>query len=338
MATKLAINGYGRIGRCFHRILLENANPEFEVVAINDLTDAPTLAHLLKYDSVHGVAKNVEVKADGTNIVVNGKAIPILSVKDPAELPWGKMGVEYVLESTGAFTSMDKAGKHLTAGAKKVVLSAPAKGAEIPTFVMGVNHQTYDPAKHHVFSNASCTTNCLAPTTKVLDDVAGIKYGQMLTIHSYTNDQKILDLPHKDLRRARAAAISMIPTTTGAARAVGLVLPHLKGKLDGFAIRVPTFNVSIVELVAQVERKVTVEQLRDAYRKAAAGALKGILDYTEEPVVSIDFNGSTFSAVVDGPLAMIMGEDQIKVCAWYDNEWGYSRRLVDLLTHVKSKG
>lgn len=338
MATKIAINGYGRIGRCFHRILLGGGHDDFEVVAINDLTDAKMLAHLLKHDSVHGVVKGAEIKADGENVVVNGKAIPVLSVRDPAELPWAKMGVEYVLESTGVFRTEESAGKHLKAGAKKVVLSAPAKGGEVATFVMGVNHTSYDPAKHHIFSNASCTTNCLAPTAKVLDELATLKYGQMLTIHSYTNDQRILDLPHKDMRRARAAGLSMIPTTTGAARAVGLVLPHLKGKLDGFAIRVPTPNVSIVELVAQVEQKVTVDQIKEAYKKASDGPLKGILKYTEEPVVSIDLNGSSYSATYDAPLTMTMGDDQVKVCSWYDNEWGYSARLVDLLTYVKTKG
>ncbi len=338
MATKIAINGYGRIGRCFHRILLGDKSETFEVVAINDLTDAKTLAHLLKYDSVHGVLRGTDIKADGENLVIEGTAIPVLTVRDPAELPWKKMGVEYVLESTGVFRTKESAGKHLTAGAKKVVLSAPAKGGEVATFVMGVNHQDYVPGKHHVFSNASCTTNCLAPTVKVLDELATIKYGQMLTIHSYTNGQRILDLPHKDLRRARAAAVSMIPTTTGAAQAVGLVLPHLNGKLDGFAIRVPTFNASIVELVVQVERKVTVDEIKEAYKKAADGPLNGILDYTEEPIVSVDIIGTSVSATFDAPLTMTMGDDQVKVCSWYDNEWGYSSRLVDLLSYVKSKG
>lgn len=338
MATKIAINGYGRIGRCFHRILLDGGHNDFEVVAINDLADAKMLAHLLKYDSVHGLVKGAEIKADGENVVVNGKAIPVLTVRDPAELPWSKMGVEFVLESTGVFRTEEAAGKHLKAGAKKVVLSAPAKGGEVATFVMGVNHTSYDPAKHHIFSNASCTTNCLAPTAKVLDELATIKYGQMLTIHSYTNDQRILDFPHKDMRRARTAGVSMIPTTTGAARAVGLVLPHLKGKLDGFAIRVPTPNVSIVELVAQVERKVSVDQINESFKKAAEGPLKGFLQYTEEPVVSIDLNGSPYSATFDAPLTMTMGDDQVKVCSWYDNEWGYSARLVDLLAYVKTQG
>jgi glyceraldehyde 3-phosphate dehydrogenase len=337
MTTKIAINGYGRIGRCFHRLVLDNPDKGLEIVAINDLTDATTLAHLLKYDSVHGALRNSNIKADGNNLVIEDKVIPVLSMRDPAELPWKKLGVDMVLESTGVFRTTDSAGKHITAGAKKVVLSAPGKGGDVGTFVMGVNHETYDPAKHHVFSNASCTTNCLAPTAKVLDELATLQYGQMLTIHSYTNDQRILDLPHKDLRRARAAAVSMIPTTTGAARAVGLVLPHLKGKLDGFAIRVPTFNVSIVELVAQVERKVTVDQVKEAYKKAADGPLKGILNYTEEPLVSVDINGDPASATFDAPLTMIMGENQVKVCSWYDNEWGYSARLVDLMTYVSSK-
>jgi glyceraldehyde 3-phosphate dehydrogenase len=336
MTTRIAINGYGRIGRAFHRIVLDGSTG-LDVVAINDLTDAPTLAHLLKYDSVHGVYERAEIKADGDKILVGDRAIPVSALRDPAELPWKALGVDMVLESTGVFRSVEEAGKHLKAGAKKVVLSAPAKGA-MPTFVMGVNHETYDPATHHVFSNASCTTNCLAPTAKVLDDLAGIKYGQMLTIHSYTNDQRILDLPHKDLRRARAAAVSMIPTSTGAAKAVGLVLPHLKGKLDGFSIRVPTFNVSIVELVAQVSKKVSLEAINAAFRAASEGPLKGILKYTEEPIVSIDVNGSPYSATYDAPLTMIMGEDQVKVCSWYDNEWGYSSRLVDLLAYVSGRG
>lgn len=338
MATKIAINGYGRIGRCFHRILLGGGNDSFEVVAINDLTDAKMLAHLLKYDSVHGVFDKVDIKADGNNIVVGGKAIPVSSERDPENLPWSKMGVDFVLEATGVFRTEEQAGKHIKAGAKKVVLSAPAKGGEVATFVMGVNHETYDPEKHHVFSNASCTTNCLAPTAKVLDELAGLLYGQMLTIHSYTNDQRILDLPHKDMRRARAAAVSMIPTTTGAARAVGLVLPHLKGKLDGFAIRVPTSNVSIVELVAQVEKEVTIDQVNEAYKKASDGPLKGILKYSDEPLVSVDLNGNPYSATFDSPLTMIMNGNQVKVCSWYDNEWGYSARIVDLMKYVTSKG
>jgi len=338
MTTKIAINGYGRIGRCFHRILMARGGNEFELVAINDLTDATTLAHLLKYDSIHGRLRGVEVGVDGDKLVVNGKAIPVISERDPVKLPWEKMGVRMVLEATGLFTSEEKAGAHLKAGAKKVILSAPAKGGSVPTFVIGVNHETYDPAKHHVMSNASCTTNCLAPVAKVLDDLAKIKYGQMLTIHSYTNDQRILDLPHKDLRRARAASLSMIPTTTGAARAVGLVLPHLKGKLDGFAIRVPTPNVSVVELVAQVEKEVTAEQVNAAFKAASEGAFKGILAYTEEPIVSSDLNGTSVSATFDAPLTLVMAGSQVKVCAWYDNEWGYSTRLVDLFAYVNGKG
>ncbi len=338
MATKIAINGYGRIGRCFHRILLESGTDEFELVAINDLTDANTLAHLLKYDSVHGVLRHADIRAEGEDLMVNGKGIPILSERDPSSLPWEKLGVELVLEATGVFRTEDKAGLHLKAGAKKVILSAPAKGGQVPTFVVGVNHEDYDPETHHVMSNASCTTNCLAPTVKVLDDLAQILYGQMLTIHSYTNDQRILDLPHKDLRRARAAALSMIPTTTGAARAVGLVLPHLKGKLDGFAIRVPTPNVSLVELVAQVEKKVTAEEVNAAYMAASEGAFKGLLDYSDEPIVSSDLNGSSASATFDSPLTMVMADNQVKVCSWYDNEWGYSARLVDLFRYVNGKG
>ena len=337
MATKIAINGYGRIGRCFHRILLGKGSTDFELAAINDLTDAKTLAHLLKYDSVHGVVKGHDIRADGDKLVVGDRTIPVMSVRDPAELPWKSLGVEMVLESSGVFRTTETAGKHLTAGARKVVLSAPAKGSGVPTFVMGVNHETYDPAKDHVVSNASCTTNCLAPMAKVLDDLAKIRYGSMLTIHSYTNDQRILDLPHSDLRRARAAALSMIPTTTGAARAVGLVLPHLKGKLDGFAIRVPTPNVSLVELTAQVDKKVTVEEVNAAFRHAASGPLAGYLDYSDEPIVSVDLNGNPASATFDSPLTMVMEGDQVTVCAWYDNEWGYSARLVDLFAYMKSR-
>lgn len=336
MATKIAINGYGRIGRCFHRILM--GRDDIEIVAINDLTDAKTLAHLLKYDSVHGVIRDVDIHADGEDIVVGDARIPVLTERDPSKLPWGEMGVQYVLESTGVFRSREKASMHIEAGAKKVILSAPAKGGDVATFVVGVNHGDYDPEKHHVISNASCTTNCLAPTAKVLDDLATIKYGQMLTIHSYTNGQRILDLPHSDLRRARAACLSMIPTTTGAARAVALVLPHLEGKLDGFAIRVPTPNVSLVELVAQVEKEVTAEEVNAAYKAAAEGDLKGKLVYSDEPIVSSDLCTTTYSATFDSPLTMVMGGKQVKVCAWYDNEYGYSARLVDLFSLVAEKG
>jgi glyceraldehyde 3-phosphate dehydrogenase len=308
-----------------------------EFVAVNDLTDAKTLAHLLKYDSVHGTLRDVEVRADGDKLVVGDHAIPVLAVKDPAELPWKKLGVEMVLESTGAFVNAEGGGKHIKAGARKVVISAPAKGSDVATFVFGVNHETYDPAKHHVVSNASCTTNCLAPMAKVLDDLAKIRYGSMLTIHAYTNDQRILDLPHKDLRRARAAGLSMIPTTTGAARAVGLVLPHLKGKLDGFAIRVPTANVSVVELTADVGRKVTVDEINAAFKKAAEGPMKGILAYSAEPLVSIDLNGDSHSVTFDSGLTMVIEGDHAKVCGWYDNEWGYACRLVDLFEHMRTR-
>lgn len=329
MVTKIAINGYGRIGRCFHRALLERGVTQLEIVAINDITDAKTLAHLLKYDSVHGGLKH-KVDVDGNNLIVNGKKIPVLSVKDPSELPWKDMGVDFVLESTGLFTDRDKAQKHLQAGAKKVLISAPAKDPDI-TIVYGVNHKDYDPKKHNIISNASCTTNCVVPITKVLNDVVPIVNAHMLTIHAYTNDQRVLDLPHKDLRRARAAALSMIPTTTGAARAVSLVVPELKGKIDGIAIRVPVPNVSIVELVAMVKRKVTVEEINNAMKEASEGYLKGILGYTEEPVVSIDFNGDTHSAVFDATLTTVIDDTNVTLFAWYDNEMGYSHRLVDVL-------
>lgn len=329
MVTKIAINGYGRIGRCFHRALLERGVTQLEIVAINDITDAKTLAHLLKYDSVHGGLKH-KVDVEGNNLIVNGKKIPVLSVKDPSELPWKDMGVDFVLESTGLFTDRDKAQKHLQAGAKKVLISAPAKDPDI-TIVYGVNHKDYDPKKHNIISNASCTTNCVVPITKVLNDVVPIVNAHMLTIHAYTNDQRVLDLPHKDLRRARAAALSMIPTTTGAARAVSLVVPELKGKIDGIAIRVPVPNVSIVELVAMVKRKVTVEEINNAMKEASEGYLKGILGYTEEPVVSIDFNGDTHSAVFDATLTTVIDDTNVTLFAWYDNEMGYSHRLVDVL-------
>jgi glyceraldehyde 3-phosphate dehydrogenase len=329
MTTKIAINGYGRIGRCVHRVLLEHKITDLEIVAINDITDAKTLAHLLKYDSVHGVL-DCAVKADGDKIVADGKAIPVFAEKDPEKLPWEKLGVTVVLECSGKFTEREGAGKHLKAGAKKVLISAPSKDPDF-TVVYGVNHDKYDPAKHHLVSNASCTTNCLAPVAKVLNDTVGIVRGQMTTIHSYTNDQKILDQPHKDLRRSRAAAMSMIPTTTGAAKAVGLVLPELKGKIDGYAVRVPTANVSLVDLTVEVARKTTKEEINGALKKAAEGPLKGVLVYTEDPVVSIDFNGTAQSSTVDGDLTKVVGDTCLKVCAWYDNEMGFSHRMVDVL-------
>ena len=334
MATKIGINGFGRIGRNVFRAALNN--PDVEIVAVNDLTDAKTLAHLLKYDSVHGTLK-AEVVADGNDIVVNGKKVKVLAEKDPAQLPWKELGVQVVVESTGRFTEAAKAAAHLQAGAKKVVISAPAKGEDI-TIVMGVNADKYNPAKHHIISNASCTTNCLAPFAKVLQDNFGIKNGLMTTVHSYTNDQKILDLPHKDLRRARAAGMSIIPTTTGAAKAVALVLPELKGKLNGFAMRVPTPNVSITDLTVNLEKSVTAEEINAAMKKAAEGEMKGILGYSDEPLVSRDYNGDPRSSIVDGLSTMVVEGTTAKVVSWYDNEWGYSNRVVDLVQFIASKG
>lgn len=334
MATKVGINGFGRIGRNVFRAALNN--PAIDIVAVNDLTDAETLAHLLKYDSVHGTLA-ADVKAEGGNIVVNGKVIKVLAEKDPASLPWGNLGVTVVIESTGRFTDAAKAAAHIQAGAKKVIISAPAKGEDI-TIVMGVNENKYDPAKHNIISNASCTTNCLAPFTKVLHEKFGIKHGMMTTVHSYTNDQQILDLPHKDLRRARAAAMSIIPTTTGAAKAVGLVLPEMKGKLTGFSLRVPTPNVSITDLVAEVERPTTAEEVNAALKEAAAGPLKGILGYSEAPLVSRDYNGDPRSSIVDALSTMVIDGTLVKVISWYDNEWGYSNRVVDLVGFIAQKG
>ena len=334
MAVKVGINGFGRIGRLVFRAALEN--PEIEIVAANDLADVETNAHLLKYDSTHGkLNRSVEVKSG--SIFVDGKEVKILSEKDPAQIPWGDLGVDIVVESTGVFRDAEGAGKHLTAGAKKVVITAPAKNEDI-TIVMGVNEDKYDPANHHIISNASCTTNCLAPVAKVVDDEFTIKRGLMTTVHSYTNDQRILDLVHKDLRRARAAAESIIPTTTGAAKAVALVLPHLKGKLNGFAMRVPTPNVSVVDLVVEVEKSATAESVNAALKAAAEGKLKGILAYTDEPLVSRDFNGDPHSSIVDGLSTMVIEDTLVKVIAWYDNEWGYSCRVVDLVAYIASKG
>lgn len=334
MAVKMGINGFGRIGRNVFRAALNN--PEVEVVAVNDLTDANMLAHLLQYDSVHGKL-DAEVSVNGNNLVVDGKEIKVLSERDPAELGWGDLGVEIVVESTGRFTNRADAAKHLEAGAKKVIISAPAKEEDI-TIVMGVNHDKYDAASHHVISNASCTTNCLAPFAKVLNDKFGIKRGMMTTVHAYTNDQQILDLPHKDYRRARAAAESIIPTTTGAAKAVALVLPELKGKLNGMAMRVPTPNVSIVDLVAELEKDVTVEEVNAALKEAAEGELKGILAYSEEPLVSRDYNGSTHSSTIDALSTMVMEGRMVKVVSWYDNETGYSNRVVDLAAYIAKQG
>ncbi len=330
MSKKIAINGFGRIGRNVFRAA--QGNPDFDIVAINDLTDAATLAHLLKYDSVHGIFTG-DVVAEGDNLVVNGKAVKILSERDPAALPWGALGVEIVIESTGLFTKRDAAQKHIDAGAKKVVISAPGKEVDL-TVCMGVNEQDYDAAKHHILSNASCTTNCLAPVAKVLLESFGIVKGMMTTIHSYTNDQRILDLPHSDMRRARAAALSMIPTTTGAAKAVSLVLPELKGKLDGLAVRVPTPNVSLVDVVVETEKKTSVEEVNAALKAAAEGPLKGILEFCELPLVSKDFNGNAASSIVDGLSTAVMDGTMVKVLSWYDNEWGYSNRVLDLVKYI----
>jgi glyceraldehyde 3-phosphate dehydrogenase len=334
MAVKIGINGFGRIGRNVFRAALKN--PNVEVVAVNDLTDANTLAHLLKYDSVHGKL-DAEVSVNGNNIVVNGKEIVVKAERDPAQLAWNELGVDIVVESTGRFTKREDAAKHLEAGAKKVIISAPAKNEDI-TIVMGVNQDKYDPANHHIISNASCTTNCLAPFAKVLHEKFGIVRGMMTTVHAYTNDQQILDLPHKDLRRARAAAESIIPTTTGAAKAVALVLPELKGKLNGMAMRVPTPNVSVVDLVAELEKEVTVEEVNAALKEAAEGELKGILAYSEEPLVSRDYNGSTASSTIDALSTMVLEGKMVKVVSWYDNETGYSHRVVDLAEYIASKG
>ena len=334
MATKVGINGFGRIGRNVFRAALKN--PAIDIVAVNDLTDAKTLAHLLKYDSVHGIL-DAEVKADGNNLVVNGKTIKVLAEREHANMTWKDLGVEAVVESTGRFTAREKAAAHLEAGAKKVVISAPAKNEDI-TIVMGVNQDKYDAKSHHVISNASCTTNCLAPFAKVLNDKFGIKRGLMTTVHSYTNDQQILDLPHKDLRRARAAGMSIIPTTTGAAKAVALVLPELKGKLNGFAMRVPTPNVSVVDLVAELDKAATAEEINAALKEAAEGELKGILAYSDEPLVSKDYNGNPNSSIVDGLSTMVIEGNMVKVVSWYDNEWGYSNRVVDLISYIAGKG
>ena len=332
MAVKIGINGFGRIGRNFFRAAYKD--PSLQVVAVNDITDAKTLAHLLKYDSVHGrFEASVDVKENA--IVVNGKEVQVLACKDAADLPWGKLGVEIVIECTGRYTDRDGAGKHLTAGAKRVIISAPAKG-EDATFVMGVNEKTFDPAKHFILSNASCTTNCLAPVAKVLLDTFGIERGLMTTIHAYTNDQKILDLPHKDLRRARAAGMSMIPTTTGAAKAVSLVIPELKGRLDGMAIRVPTPNVSVVDLTAELSSSATAEEINAAMKKASEGPMKGILQYVDEPLVSVDFNHDPASSCFDALSTKVIGGKMVKVLSWYDNEWGYSCRLVDLAKYVSA--
>ena len=334
MSVRVGINGFGRIGRNIMRAALGDKNIDF--VAVNDLTNAATLAHLLKYDSVHGNLQS-SVEAKGDTISVDGDEFKVLSLRDPAQLPWKDLGVDVVFESTGLFTTRDGAAKHIEAGAKKVVITAPAKGQDV-TIVLGVNEETYDAAKHHVISNASCTTNCLAPLAKVIHKQFGIKKGWMTTIHSYTNDQQLLDLPHKDLRRARAAALSMIPTSTGAASAVGEVLPDLKGKLDGFAMRVPTPNVSVVDLAAILDKKTTAEDVNAALKAAADGPMKGILEYSTAQLVSIDFKGNPRSSIIDAEYTKVMDGDFVKILSWYDNEWGYSNRCVDLLRLLVKKG
>ncbi len=334
MAVKVGINGFGRIGRNVLRAAVKSG-ADFNVVAVNDLTDAATLGHLLKYDSIHGhYPGTVEVK--GKTIVVDGKKIEVLSERDPAKLPWKKLGVDIVLESTGIFRSRDTAGAHLTAGAKKVVISAPGKNEDF-TVVMGVNDDHYDSATHHVISNASCTTNCLAPVVKVVRDSFGFVHGFMTTIHSYTNDQRILDLPHKDLRRARAAALSIIPTTTGAAKATALVIPEVKGKIDGVALRVPTANVSVVDLTCVVEKGTTINEVNKAFKAAAAGPMKGILEATDEPLVSVDYIGNLASSTVDLPSTNVIDGTLVHVSSWYDNEMGYSARCVDFIGYMAER-
>jgi len=333
MSIRVGINGFGRIGRNILRAALHEK--ELEFVAVNDITDAPTLAHLLKYDSILGNLSE-EVKAEGDTIRVAGRSIKVLAMKDPAQLPWKSLEVEYVIESTGLFTEAEKAKAHLTAGAKKVIISAPAKNEDI-TIVMGVNHEKYDPRKHTIVSNASCTTNCLGPVAKVLVDTFGIVKGQMTTVHSYTNDQKILDLPHKDMRRARAAALSMIPTSTGAAKAIYLAVPELKGKLDGVAIRVPTPNVSLVDLTVELGKNATAAEINGALKEAANGKMKGILEVTDEELVSIDFRGNPHSSIVDAPLTKVVDGNLAKVFSWYDNEWGFSNRVRDLIFYMAKR-
>jgi glyceraldehyde 3-phosphate dehydrogenase len=349
MAVKIGINGFGRIGRMVGRAILESKSKDIELVAVNDITDAKSLAHLLKYDSVHGRFPGGDVKAGENSIIVNGKEIKVLAKKDPAELPWKDLGVEIVVESTGLFTvkndGVNKKGKevrgavnHITkGGAKKVIISAPAEGEDI-TIVMGVNDDKYDPKLHNVISNASCTTNCLGPVAKVINDNWGIEKGLMTTIHAYTNDQRVQDLPHSDMRRARAAAVSMIPTSTGAAKAIGLVIPELKGKLDGFAIRVPVPNVSVVDLTCSLKKETTIEDINKALKDASEGKMKGVLCYTTDEVVSVDFNHYPASSTVDSRLTKVIGGNFAKVIAWYDNEWGYSCRVVDLCEYMVKKG
>lgn len=332
MSFKVGINGFGRIGRNVFRA----GYKDLEIVAVNDITDAVTLAHLLKYDTIYGKFEG-EIKVEGDNIIVDSKKIRVLSEKDPANLPWKDLGVDVVIESTGRFRTYEKAEAHLKAGAKKVIITAPAKGGEVPTFVMGVNENTYEPQNHHIISNASCTTNALAPVAKVLHENFTIKNGLMTTIHAYTADQRLQDAPHSDLRRARAAAMSLVPTTTGAAKAVGLVIPELKGKLDGRALRIPTIDVSLVDLFVNVEKSTSAEEVNEALKKAAQNELKGILDVCEEELVSVDFIGNPFSSIVDAKSTKVMEGNLVEVLAWYDNEWGYSRRVIDLTNFIMSK-
>ncbi len=335
MVTRVGINGFGRIGRQSMKALMERYPREIEVVAVNDLTDTKTNAHLLKYDSTYGRFPG-EVEATPDSLIVNGHSVKVLSQRDPAQIPWGELGVELVIESTGLFTNAENAAAHLRGGAKKVIISAPAKGEDV-TIVLGVNEYMYDPAKHNIISNASCTTNCLAPAAKVINDTFGIEKGLMNTIHSYTNDQRILDQVHPDLRRARSAGVNIIPTSTGAARALALVIPELKGRFDGMSLRVPTVTVSVVDFVATLRRETTKEEVNEAFKQAAAGALKGILAYTDEPLVSTDFRGDAHSATIDGLTTMAIG-NMVKVIAWYDNEWGYSSRVADLTHFIAEKG
>jgi glyceraldehyde 3-phosphate dehydrogenase len=332
MSVRIAINGFGRIGRNILRVALQEGMGDLDLVAINDLTDAETLGHLFKFDSVHGRYSG-DVTVDGEALIIDGERFDVLSQRDPAQLPWEELGVDVVFEGTGLFRKRADAKKHLAAGAKKVIITAPAPDPDV-TLVLGVNSGDYDPAEHHIVSNASCTTNCVAPVVKVLADQFGFENGLMTTVHSYTNDQRILDLPHKDLRRARAAAVSIIPTTTGAAKATGLVIPSVSGKLDGMAMRVPTPNVSIVDLVANVGRETSAEEVNDAYRRAADGELAGILAYEEAPLVSVDYIGNPHSSIVDGPSTAVIDGRLVKVIAWYDNEWGYSSRCVDLVRYI----
>jgi glyceraldehyde 3-phosphate dehydrogenase (phosphorylating) len=336
MTTRIGINGFGRIGRQSLKAMLERYPRDLEVVAVNDLTDTKTNAHLLKYDSTYGRFPG-EVEATADSLIVNGHTVKVLSQRDPAQIPWGDLGIDIVLESTGLFTDATKASAHLQGGAKKVIISAPAKGEDI-TMVLGVNEDMYDPARHKIISNASCTTNCLAPAAKVINDAFGIEKGLMNTIHSYTNDQRILDQVHKDLRRARTAGVNIIPTSTGAARALALVIPELKGRFDGMSLRVPTVTVSVVDFVATLRKETSKEEVNEAFKQAAAGPLKGILEYSDEPLVSMDFRGDPHSSIIDGLSTMVEGSNLVKVLAWYDNEWGYSCRIADLTNFIAQKG